>query len=214
MKVLLISANRTEINMRTMPLGLALVAQSLSDRHHDVKMIDCVGIDNIESYIGDAIETFGPDIIGISIRNIDNQTMVGTRFLYQDDREIIALARRLSDKPIILGGAGYSMFPDAILSDSDADMGIEGEGEAALLMLLENLENGASLEGIPGLHIKGRPTGVPRQFIRDPGDFSFPDPHYVVGSPVRVTHGYPYKHGGAARWIAAIVRPPRSKEGP
>ncbi len=184
MKVLLISANRTEINMRTMPLGLAFVAQALTDRHHSVKMIDCVGIDDIESYIKGAIEELGPDIIGISIRNIDDQTMLNTRFLYEDDREIIALVRRLSDRPIILGGAGYSMFPDAILADSDADMGIEGEGEAALSMLLEKFERGESVEGIPGLHIKGRTAVEPRQFIKDTRSFQYPDPQYVVGQPV------------------------------
>ncbi len=184
MKVLLISANRTEINMRTMPLGLAFVAQALSDRHHNVKMIDCVGLDDIESHIKDAINNFRPDVIGISIRNIDDQTMVNTHFLYRDDREIIALARRLSDRPIILGGAGYSMFPDAILSDSDADMGIEGEGEAALCTVLEKLEKGEPLDDIPGLHTKGKPGARKREFIRDTGNFPFPDPHYIVGSPV------------------------------
>ncbi|MBP1747941.1 MAG: Radical domain protein [Deltaproteobacteria bacterium] len=184
MKVLLISANRTEINMRTMPLGLAFVAQALTDRHHSVKMIDCVGIDNIGSYIQGAIENFRPDIIGISLRNIDDQALLNTRFLYQDDREIIARARKLSDKPIILGGAGYSMFPEAILADSDADMGIEGEGEAALSMVLEKLEKGESPEGVPGLHIKGGAPAQPRRFIKDTGSFPLPDPHYVMGQPV------------------------------
>lgn len=184
MRVLLISANRTEINMRTMPLGLAFVAQALADRRHSVKMIDCVGTDDIGPFIRDAIEGFRPDVIGISLRNIDDQVMLNTRFLYQDDREIIALARRSSDRPIILGGAGYSMFPDAILTDSGADMGIEGEGEAALSAVLEKLEKGGPLEGIPGLHIKDKSSVEPRQFIEDTGSFPYPDPHYVVGQPV------------------------------
>jgi radical SAM superfamily enzyme YgiQ (UPF0313 family) len=184
MKVLLISANRTEINMRTMPLGLAFVAQALADRQHSVKMIDCAGLDDVESHIKDAINNFVPDVIGISIRNIDDQTMVNTRFLYRDDRDLIAFVRRVSDRPIILGGAGYSMFPDAILADSDADMGIEGEGEAALCMVLEKLEKAEPLDDIPGLHTKGKPGARKREFIRDTGNFPFPDPHYIVGSPV------------------------------
>lgn len=184
MKVLLISANRTEINMRTMPLGLAFVAQALSDRGHGVKLVDCVGIGDVQSHIRDAVDNFGPDVIGISIRNIDDQTMVNTRFLYMDDREIIAFVRRVSARPIILGGAGYSMFPDAILADCDADMGIEGEGEAALCMLLEKLEKGEPCDGVPGLHIKGRPGAAKREFIRVAADFPFPDPRYIVASPV------------------------------
>lgn len=184
MKVLLISANRTEINMRTMPLGLAFVAQALTDRHHSVKMIDCVGLDDVKPHLAEAIGTFRPDVIGISLRNIDNQVMLNTRFLYRDDRDIIAFVRSVSDRPVILGGAGYSMFPDAILADSGADMGIEGEGEAALCMVLERLESGGSLEGIPGLHIKGGVSAEPRQLIQDTGSFPYPDPHYFVGQPV------------------------------
>lgn len=184
MKVLLISANRTEINMRTMPLGLAFVAQALSDRHHSVRMIDCVGIADVESYIKDAIDSFRPDVIGISLRNIDDQTSVNTQFLYLGDRDIISLARRLSDRPIVLGGAGYSMFPDAILADSDADMGIEGEGEAALALVLERLGKGEPLDGIPGLHVKGKPGAARRELIRDTDKFPLPDPRYIVASPV------------------------------
>ncbi len=184
MKLLLISANRTEINMRTMPLGLAFVAQALSDRHHSVRMVDCVGITDVASYIKDAIDSFGPDVIGISIRNIDDQTSVNTQFLYLGDRDIIALVRRLSDRPIILGGAGYSMFPDAILADSDADMGIEGEGEAALTRVLERLEKGEPLDGIPGLHVKGNPGAARPELIRDVEKFPLPDPRYIVSSPV------------------------------
>jgi len=184
LKVLLISANRTEINMRTMPLGLAFIAEALTARRHSVKMIDCVGVKNIPLYLQERVADFRPDIIGISLRNIDDQTMRNTQFLYKYDREIIALARKLSDRPIILGGAGYSMFPDAILADSDADMGIEGEGEAAICTVLENLEKGDPLDGIPGLHIKGRSGAGKRESIRDTRNSPLPDPDYIVPSPV------------------------------
>ncbi len=184
MKVLLISANKTEINMRTMPLGLAFVAQALTNRNHDVKMIDCIGLDDVRSHLQDTIETFRPDIIGISLRNIDDQTALDTHFLYADDREIIACVRKLSDRPIILGGAGYSMFPDAILADNDADMGIEGEGEAVFPVVLEKLKAGQSPEGIPGLHIKRVTSSQPGQFITATEDFPYPDPRYVVGPSV------------------------------
>ena len=167
-----------------MPLGLAFIAEALTARHHSVKMIDCVGVKNIPLYLQETVADFRPDIIGISLRNIDDQTMHNTQFLYRYDREIITLARKLSDRPIILGGAGYSMFPDAILADSDADMGIEGEGEAAICMVLERLEKSEPLDGIPGLHIKGRPGAGKREFIRDPRNSPLPDPEYIVPSPV------------------------------
>lgn len=170
--------------MRTMPLGLAFVAQAVSARGHTVEMLDLVGIPDVKTKIRDIIVSFQPDVIGISIRNIDDQTKSNTRVLYHDDREIIGFIRTLSDKPIILGGAGYSMFPDAILEDSDANMGIEGEGEAAFAMLMERLEKKKPVNDIPGLHIKGAECSIPRILIRDAGDFPLPDPRYIVQFPV------------------------------
>lgn len=184
MKVLLISANRTEINMRTMPLGLAFVAEALKARGHEVKMLDLVRVEDIEAGIAGAVREFAPRVIGISIRNIDDQAMRGTRFLYQDDRQVIALVRNLTDCPIVLGGAGYSMFPDAILADSPGDLGIEGEGEAVFPNLLDRLEKGESPEGLPGVHVKGKGPAHSRELIRETGSFPLPDPGLILDAPV------------------------------
>ncbi len=170
--------------MRTMPLGLAFVAEALKARGHEVKMLDLVRVENIEAGIAEAIGVFAPRVIGISIRNIDDQTMRGTHFLYQDDRQIIALVRNLARCPIVLGGAGYSMFPDAILADSLGDLGIEGEGEAAFASLLEKLEKGESPEGLPGVHVKGKGPVPSRKLIRDTGSFPMPDPGLILDAPV------------------------------
>jgi radical SAM superfamily enzyme YgiQ (UPF0313 family) len=45
------------------------------------------------------------------------------------------------DCPIVLGGAGYSLFPEALLDFLGADYGVAGEGEAAFLELVEALES-------------------------------------------------------------------------
>jgi len=118
-------------------------------------MLDLVQVGDIRAVIADAIEEFKPDVTGISIRNIDDQVMRGTRFLYEDDRSVIAIVRELTDCPIILGGSGYSMFPAAILDNTEADIGIEGEGELAFIQVLDSLRSGNSPEGLPGVHVKG-----------------------------------------------------------
>ena len=73
------------------------------------------------------------------------------RFLLDPVKEIVADCRSLSSAPIVLGGAGYSIFPQSTLAHLGADMGIQGEGEAAFPMLLEKLGKGMDLSGIPGL---------------------------------------------------------------
>jgi radical SAM superfamily enzyme YgiQ (UPF0313 family) len=183
MRVLLISANRTEINMRTMPLGLACVAQAARREGHTVKVLDLVQEKDAPAAIAEAIVELDPEVIGISVRNIDDQTKQNTRFLFDEDNRIIALVRKLSRVPIVLGGAGYSIFPETILAASEADIGIEGEGEAVFNMALERLEDNETLDGLPGVHVKGRGLMAERILIREPDAFELPDPDLLIAAP-------------------------------
>ena len=79
------------------------------------------------------------------MRNIDDQNMADPRFLLPPVREVVATCRSLCDAPIVLGGAGYSIFPESALRYLGADMGIQGEGETAFPLLLERLARGATL---------------------------------------------------------------------
>jgi len=60
--------------MRVVPLGLACVAQSAIDAGHSVRILDLLEVDNISNSVKAEIYDFNPDVIGLSIRNIDNQT--------------------------------------------------------------------------------------------------------------------------------------------
>jgi hypothetical protein len=100
-----------------------------------------------------AIEGFGPNLIGISVRNIDDQNREHPRFLLDPVKEIVVVCRRFSEARIVLGGAGYSIFPEATLSYLGADMGIQGEGEVIFPALIERIEQGAGLQDMPGLYL-------------------------------------------------------------
>lgn len=156
MKVLLISANTEKINMHVLPLGLACVAQAARDAGHEVNLINLMDSEDVGRALGEAIVDFRPGAIGISVRNIDDQSMEGTRFLLDAARETVEACRRLSDAPIVLGGAGYSIFPDSALDYLRADMGIQGEGEVAFPLLLDRLEKRLDVSETPGLYLPGR----------------------------------------------------------
>ena len=156
MRVLLISANTEKINMPTLPLGLACVAAATQKAGHEVAMVDLMAEKDVQSVLKKAIEGFGPNVIGISVRNIDDQNMENPRFLLDPVKEIVAACRGLSEAPIVLGGAGYSIFPKSALSFLGADMGIEGEGEAVFPELIERMGRGASLSGLAGLYLSSR----------------------------------------------------------
>jgi radical SAM superfamily enzyme YgiQ (UPF0313 family) len=174
MRVLLISANRESINMVSLPLGLAFVAQAARRAGHDVEMLDLMWTDDHVRAIEMAIRRVQPEVIGISVRNIDDQNMASPVFLLDQARETAALCRRLSDAPIVLGGAGYSIFPQAALDYVGADMGIQGEGESVFAELLDRLENERDLDDLPGLYLPGAGLQTPRGFLQDLDGF-WPD---------------------------------------
>jgi radical SAM superfamily enzyme YgiQ (UPF0313 family) len=202
MRVLLVSANTEKINMPTFPLGLACVAQATLGAGHDLKWLDLMAGGDTEPVIKQGIEAFQPDVIGISVRNVDDQNMANPRFLLDRAREVVSQCRSFSRAPIVLGGAGYSMFPQSALQYLGADMGIQGEGESVFPALLECLEKGRSLLGLSGLYLRGSSLHGKRGFEKELDRFPLPVPRLFSTSvyegedfwiPVQTRRGCPMR---------------------
>ena len=163
--------------MPTLPLGLVCVATATEKTGHDVKVVDLISQPDACMVIGKTLEEFRPDVIGISVRNIDDQCMKNTKFLLDQVKVIVADCRSFSDAPIVLGGAGYSIYPEASLAYVGADMGIQGEGEKAFPALIARIQERGGLEGIPGLYLPGHGLQSPRVFIQDLDGIPLPDHH-------------------------------------
>jgi radical SAM superfamily enzyme YgiQ (UPF0313 family) len=176
MNVLLISANTETINMPTLPVGLGCVAAAVQAAGHDVAFLDLMGRDDAPRAITSAIKTNPPDVIGISIRNIDDQRMDNTRFLLGQAGETVSLCRGISNAPVVLGGAGYSIFPESALAYLDADMGIQGEGETAFVALLQRMAQQADLSDVPGLYLRGGGPQGERRFETELDALPLPTP--------------------------------------
>jgi radical SAM superfamily enzyme YgiQ (UPF0313 family) len=185
MKVLLISANREDINMPTLPMGLGCVAAATQKDGHDVRFVDLLTTRDIPSVIKKTISEFVPQVIGISVRNIDDQAMDSTQFMLDQAKAVVALCRARSPAPIVLGGAGYSIFPQSALTYIDADMGIQGEGETAFVVLLKHIEQQADLSKVPGLYLPGRGRQAKRIYIKDLDKLPLPDPSLLIPAGVQ-----------------------------
>jgi radical SAM superfamily enzyme YgiQ (UPF0313 family) len=202
MRVLLISANTERINLPTFPLGLACVAQATLDRQHEVEWLDLMAETEPEEAVRGAVKRFQPKVIGISVRNIDDQDMANPRFLLEQAREVVTFCRSVSASPIVLGGAGFSLFPQSSLDYLGADMGIQGEGESAFPLLIEALEEGRPLSNLPGLFVRGHGLQRERRFAEDMDSFPLPDPRLFSTSayegedfwiPVQTRRGCPMR---------------------
>jgi radical SAM superfamily enzyme YgiQ (UPF0313 family) len=183
MRVLLISANTEQINMEVLPLGLAYVAAAIDNQGHTVKVLNLMMQTDTQKALYGTIAEFNPEIIGISVRNIDDQNMENPRFLLKTVKDVVTSCRKYSDATIVLGGAGYSIFPQASLDFLKADIGIQGEGEGAFLTLLNRLPKKKDLSDIPGLYLPGRKNQKESGYIKSLSDLTLPLPDVHLSTP-------------------------------
>lgn len=176
--------------MPVLPLGLACVATATRAAGHEVVMVDLMEEDDPARTLEKALTDFSPDAIGISVRNIDDQMMAPPKFLLDQAKEVVGFCRDLSGAPIILGGAGYSIYPGSVLKYTGADMGIQGEGEAAFLDLLDRLKTGAGLSAVPGLCLPGTGMAKGPAFTQRLDAFSFPDLDFLMPSAAKIEQAW------------------------
>jgi radical SAM superfamily enzyme YgiQ (UPF0313 family) len=124
------------------PIGLEYLADDLEQAGHTASLLDLCFVDLDER--ADAIAEFSKDkdFIGITFRNMgaDCLLLKDQQFFVPNLQKVVQEVRTATDAPIVLGGQGYSIFPEKTLAFVDADFGIAGPGESALVALLANHE--------------------------------------------------------------------------
>lgn len=84
MKVLFVSANTMIQPYPAYPIGLDYVRNAISPPH-DVKNVDMNELKGSEA-LAAVLDDYDPDLVGISIRNIDNADDTHTESLYREDQ--------------------------------------------------------------------------------------------------------------------------------
>ncbi|MCJ7687694.1 MAG: B12-binding domain-containing radical SAM protein, partial [Desulfobacteraceae bacterium] len=92
MKVLLISANTLTTPYPVYPLGLDYVADAIA-ADHEIKIVD---INNLGEHasLGKEIGDYSPDLIGLSLRNIDNADSVNRKGFISEYRQYVKTVRK------------------------------------------------------------------------------------------------------------------------
>jgi radical SAM superfamily enzyme YgiQ (UPF0313 family) len=168
--------------MRVPALGLAFIAAATENAGHSIRLLDLMITDHPQSAIAEAIAQLNPEVIGISVRNIDDQRLHNTRFLLDQARDAVVWCRQCTSAPIVLGGAGFSILPGPILEYLGAEMGIQGEGEAVFPELLKRLQEGGKVDELPGVYQQGKPAPTRRTFSKGLDSFPLPDPSLMLHS--------------------------------
>ena len=178
MKVLLISANTLRDPYPVYPLGLDYVAGAIAE-NHQVQIVDMNSLGECGS-LEAVIQEFSPDVIGLSLRNIDNTDTTDPRGFIGQYRTIADVIRKNSAARLILGGSGFTIFPAETMQALNADYGVIGEGER-LALLLNAIENRKAADTIPGVVTPQTPKSLPepwdgkisRRISFNPGSLQF-----------------------------------------
>ncbi len=176
MRVVFISANTEQINMPVLPIGMARVAAATEKKGHEIKILNLMRPEHVHLSLDDVLLSFKPDVIGISVRNIDDQNKESPHFLLPPVKQVVQECRRLSQAPLVLGGPGYSIFPEAVLEYLQADFGISGEGEHAFPQLLDIIHQDPNPSDIPGLVLPRERENPKPKRIRNLDNYPLPQP--------------------------------------
>jgi len=151
MRTLLVSANRCKNPMPVMPLGACMVADAAARAGHDVRFFDCMFERRPAAALARKLRSFKPDIVGLSIRNIDNNDMDAPIAYYRDLSSLTSAIRSNTDAELIIGGAGVGVMPEALLAETSASWAVLGPGETVFLEFLSAIERGKDPKTVPGI---------------------------------------------------------------
>lgn len=191
MRVLLVNSNTKNDVLAAPPIGLCYVAGAARAASHDVHTLDLCFRRDIPGELKKTIRRLSPDVIGISIRNIDNANMLHPKSYIPDLERIVRTIRNLSDAPLVLGGSGAGLSPGDLIKRLGGDFVVVGDGERPFVALLDALGRGDAGDDIPGV---GR-IGNGRFHITPPEWDGFPEGHADVGSWIDMT---PYNKIGSS----------------
>jgi len=150
-RILFVSTNRLKTVMPPMPLGLASVIAQIDESRHQLQVLDLMFEEQPEAELQTRLSSFDPDLIAISIRNVDNQSALDTEYLLPGEKKFIERCRESSAATLVVGGPAFTVSPVAIFEYLEPDFGIVGEGEIAFRELVDRIDGGKDWGDIPGL---------------------------------------------------------------
>jgi radical SAM superfamily enzyme YgiQ (UPF0313 family) len=142
------------------PIGLDYLAQALAEAGYEPEVLDLALAPDPEEALRAYFRSSQPLAVGLSVRNTDDCYYPSSDFLLPVAAKVISWVRECSDAPIVAGGVGLSLVPEAAIDFLGLDLAIRGDGEHALPLLLAELAGDRRLEHVPNLvwRWEGRPV--------------------------------------------------------
>jgi radical SAM superfamily enzyme YgiQ (UPF0313 family) len=150
-KLILVSANRHSVPYPVYPLGISYLKAYLAEQMPALEILLFDFMTGSYEEYAELLSGIQPDYVGISLRNIDDVNIYRKESFLSHYQQIIAQTRKYSLSKIIIGGAGFSIYPKQLYELFNPDFGIYGEGELSLYRLIDALDRGHDYNNIEGL---------------------------------------------------------------
>jgi len=132
-------------------VGACRIAAAAEQAGHAVRFLDCMFSRRPQDELAAQLAAFEPQVVGISIRNMDNNDMTAPLAFDQDAARLAAVVREHSFATVVIGGPAIGLDPEFWLRRMRADLAVMGPGEEVFPKVLEALGRGMFLTRIPNL---------------------------------------------------------------
>jgi len=128
-----------------LPIGLLRVADACRVAGVPTRVLDLAFVKDPVATLVKALQDEVPALIGLAIRNIDNADAREPIYYLPYVRSLVEATRRYSPAPIVAGGTGVSIAPDAVRLALGVEAVVSGPGEEAIVRLYEAAVEGDEL---------------------------------------------------------------------
>lgn len=155
-----------------MPIGACIAAEAARGAGHRVKLLDLMFTARPAAALRAAVREVRPDVVALSLRNLDNADSARPRFFGAAARDLVGAARAAGAREVVLGGSAVGIAPEALLRFTGAPWAVVGAAEASFPAFLAAMEAGGDPGTVPGVAAwrDGRLRGGERPEAPRPGE--------------------------------------------
>lgn len=179
MKVLVVSTNRFQKPIPVLPYGASLVAEAANRSGHVVRLLDLMFEGNPEKALEEALAQFNPEVVGFSLRNIDNNDMIHPVAFIEEVKDMATIVRRKSSAHLVLGGAAIPIMPLQLLRATGADWAVKWDGDILFPQFLDILSRGGDPADLPGI------VGPDQTDTGQATNYGYENPHRILAPDFR-----------------------------
>jgi len=141
MEILLVYAN-TYTLLWPGPVGVSYLARAAREAGHRVQVVDLMFEKDPEAVLDRALAARPWDLVGLSLRNLDNADPTNPRSFVEDHARRVGKAMGVA--PTVIGGPAVTAAPEAMLRRTGATWAIAGQAERCFPTFLREVAAGAT----------------------------------------------------------------------